>query len=363
MKTIQTIFFLLLLLVSANTIKAESEDSFRLGLLLCLTGDCAEWGQNSLKGIKLAVNELNNSGGILGRKIEIATQDTREGGSGANSVSAYRALTTDKNIKFIIGPTWSIGGLPLAPIISKKNDLIVTSPSLGVAEFNETSDNLFNTWPHDAISTAALADYAFKKGWKRAAVWSGNDPWVMVQGNTFAKEFESLGGEIVIKVELDPNSKDVKPEALRVKKNNPDVIFYADTYTMGLAAKELKRLQYSGNQLAILMDETRVKDAAGAFNETIFAMYPEASASFLKHYQQEYNEKPGITADTAYDTVKLYAAAITQANSFDPLIVKKTLSNVNYEGASGKIIFDGKGGVIKTPVFWRVAGEKFELVK
>lgn len=344
---------------------AEEVSTMKLGVLLCLTGDCAEWGNNSLKAIQLAVEELNaKDGGVLGKKIELQVQNSKEADGGSNAVSAFKYLTLNPEVHYIIGPTWSTGGLPIVPLIAAKKDMIVTSPSLGVASFNETADNIFNTWPHDAYSTKALANYAVKQGWKKVAIFSGNDdPWVMTQGNTFEEEFKRLGGEVSIKIEVNRKTTDVKVEAAKVKASNPDAVFYSDTYNMSKVARELRAMKFQGHQLSILMDDTRVKEAQGALEETIFAQYEEANPEFQTAYQKKYAEKPGITADTAYDTVKLYAQAIKQAGSFDTNKVKEVLLKADYQGASGRIVFDAQGGVIKTPVFWFVRNGKFEKLR
>ena len=350
-------FCLVIFLLGFRSPQSEMAE-FKVGVLLCLTGECAEWGQNSLNGVRLAVDEINAEGGILGKKVKLVVQDTKEGSTGANSVSAYQALTIDKNVNYIIGPSWTIGGLPIAPIAAKNPNLIITSPSLGVADFNETADNIFNTWPHDSISTKALAKYAIDSGWKTAAVFSNQNPWENTQGRVFVEEFKKLGGEIKLLLEPLASQTNIKMEALKIKNANPDVVFFSNYTQMDIAAKELKGLRFTGNKLAILMDDTRINSAGGALEGTIFAMYPEAQADFITRFQAKFNNKPGITADTAYDTMKLYALAITQAKTFDTSSVKKILPNTQYSGASGKIVFDTKRGVIKSPIFWVVKDSK-----
>lgn len=340
----------------------HKEESFKLGVLLCLSGDCAEWGNNSLKGVKLAAKEINAAGGILGKKVELEIRDTREGGVGSNSVTAYRSIASDTSVKYMIGTTWSVGSLPIAPMIGRRKDVLITSPSTGLADFNESSANIFNTWPHDSVSSIALADYAIEKGWTRAAVFSGNDPWVLAQAQTFKKRFEGKGGEILIHVETQPQEKDVRTEALKIWQKKPDLVFYADTYNFSIAARELKELKYEGAQMTILMDKTRLEDGAGALEGTVFAQYDPATDDFVTTYKQEYGEEPGISADTAYDAVQLYARAIKDAGELDPVIVKDVLLKLEHEGASGKIVFDSKGGVIRQPSLWYIKNGKYAKV-
>ncbi len=335
------------------TSKVES-NRLTIGALLCLTGDCAEWGNNSLMGMQLAADEINAGGGVLGHQIEIVAQDSKEASGGSNSVTAYRQLMLNTSINFVVGPTWTAGGLPLAPIAAKNMDSIIISPSLGVSQFNETAPNIFNIWPHDSKATTGLARFAHARGYKRVAILSGNDAWVTVQGDTFEKEFKRLGGEITIKVQVNPGTRDVRTEALKISRTTPDAVFYADTYNMASVARELKILQYAGAQLSILMDDTRLREAQGALERTFFAMYPEVSADFQRRFQMRYAMAPGIAADTGYDAVKLYAAAISKAKSFDARVVGPVLLDMKLEGASGEIKFDDFGGVERTPKFYQV---------
>jgi ABC-type branched-subunit amino acid transport system substrate-binding protein len=66
----------------------------------------------------------------------------------------------------MIGPTWTVGAMPINSLIAAEKDIIVISPSVGVKEFNETSHNIFNTWPHDEKATRELAGYAIAQGWQ-----------------------------------------------------------------------------------------------------------------------------------------------------------------------------------------------------
>lgn len=274
---------------TATSLKEEVPIKF--GIMLCLTGDCAEWGTNSLKGAELAAEQINARGGILGRKLELIIHDSHDT-TPSNTVTALRELLIDKDIKYIIGPTWTAGGMPIAPIIAKRKDLIVTSPSVGVKDFNETASNILNIWPHDEIATRKLAQYAISKGWKKAAIFGSEDPWVKTQSNTFQEEFTKLGGSIT------------------------------------------------------------------AREEPLFALYEDPAKDFKESFQNKFQNDPGITADTSYDIVMLYAQAIQDTGSTDTTkTLQYLLSSVkNFRGASGSFSINQEGAVDKKPVLWIVKG-------
>jgi branched-chain amino acid transport system substrate-binding protein len=336
--------------------QSKPNEIIPVGAILCLSGECAEWGNNSLKGLQLATKEINSNGGILGKKVELLVEDSNEAASPANAINSFTHLSQNKNVKLFIGPTWSPAGLSLAPIIAKRKNTIITSPSLGVAEFNETNSAIFNTWPHDAIASKKLANYAFKQGHRRAAVFSSDQAWEQTQGNVFAAEFKRLGGIITTKVEPNQSATDLKAEALEVIGSKPEIIFLSIYGRLGLAARELKKLGYNGPQLAVLVDETRIIDAQGALENCIFARYPDPNEIFIEKFQREFHTAPGITADTAYDTLMLYAKAIKENRSLESQALSKSLLASNYSGASGNIVFDTHGGVKKEPIFYIVKG-------
>ncbi len=348
------------IVISALSSVKTEDHAIRIGLMACLSAECAEWGRNSQKGVELAAEEINAAGGISGRKIEISVQDSQDTVP-ASTVAAYKALALDPAVNFIIGPNWTAGAMSVAPLIKARRDHIVVSPSVGIREFNETADNIFNIWPHDEIATRKLAEFALEKGWKKAAVFSSQDPWCRTQSDIFQEEYRKLGGTIATAVEPTPSTRDLRAEALKIKTARADVIFMAN-YQMDPFARELRNLQVETPKLAILMYKDRVIAAQGALEDTIFAAFESAAVSFKDSYRKRYSEDPGIPADTAYDATRLLAAAIGRVGA-DPEKVKYELLNTrDFAGASGTFSVDEKGGVNKKPVLWQVKGLEYRRV-
>ncbi|MCB0320986.1 MAG: ABC transporter substrate-binding protein [Bdellovibrionales bacterium] len=333
----------------------RNDSSVTIGAILCLSGECSEWGVNSKNGILLAQEEINAQGGILGKNLEVIFQDSKESQSPVQALDAYRQLKSTRNTSLFIGPTWGPAGLLLIPVLRASDD-IMTSPSLGLADFNEASDNLFNVWPHDEIGTRTLARYAREQGYTRIAVFSSQQPWEQAQGAIFAEEIERVGGSITRQVEPMPTQNDLKPEAMSIVRSKPELVFVSTISRMSLAARELRRLGFDGPIYAVILDRTRLRDAQGALENAITVVYPESTASFQTRFKERFGENPGISADTAYDTLMLYAKAIEQAGSLDPLRVREALSSISLHGASGEISFDTKGAISRIPILRQAFG-------
>ena len=162
--TRQLCFVLFVLCFFAQT--AIGEDTFKVGVLLCQTGNCADWGTAASRGARLAQDELNSGGGVLSRKIELITEDTAESISGAHAVTAYQSLV-NKKLHYIIGPSWSPGVMSIAPIAAKSMDVLLITPSASARDFSRTADNIFNIRPVEEASTRGIARYAFQQGKRR----------------------------------------------------------------------------------------------------------------------------------------------------------------------------------------------------
>jgi branched-chain amino acid transport system substrate-binding protein len=344
--------------ISAKSEKAVKSSPLKIAALLCLSGDCAEWGTNALRGAELAVEQINQSGGVLGQKIELVVQDSSDT-SPAKALTALKQILFDSEIKYIVGPTWTVAGMVLIPAIKQRPDVIVTSPSVGLKDFNESSENIFNVWPHDEIATRRLASYAIEHGWKTAGIFGSQDPWVTAQSDVFAEAFGAAGGKVVVRVEPLPSARDLRVEAAKIAAAKPEVVFFSN-YQADEIAKHFHELKFEAPKLSILMEKNRVKSANGALEGTVFALYQAASSEFQKAFKQKFNVEPGITADTAYDVVMLYSEVIKAQNSASTSeTLPALLQTKNYQGASGTFSIDSNGAVNKRPVLWKVKGENY----
>ncbi|MCB0321943.1 MAG: ABC transporter substrate-binding protein [Bdellovibrionales bacterium] len=353
---------LLLGSLSLTRNRSASPQEIKIDALLCLSGDCAEWGESALRGIQLAVEEQNDSGGLLGRRIALTVSDTKEATSGAAAVTAYRHLRAATQAKLIIGPSWTPAGLSLAPIAARE-DVLLISPSLGVADFNETAENLFNTWPHDEVGTRALASWAFAQGIRQAAILASDQPWEALQGRFFEEAFTEVGGTIMSHQRSPADSRDPRTEILRIMATRPEAVFLSSLGQMDVAARELRSNGYRGLLIAPLVDETRLLAADGALEGAVTVRYAEALPEFRERFRKRYGEEPGVAAATAFDAARSYFHAIMMTNSTEPRVLKTAYPQLAFEGASGLVRFDAAGAVQRTPQIVRVVGSSVQQME
>ena len=344
MKRILYILAIALLIVGCTP-----DNEIKLGSILILTGDGAAWGEASRNGIDLAIQEINENGGINGKKITVNHQD--DNSDPKKAVSAFRHLTEFENTNIIIGTTWSHTGLPLVDL-ADENQVLMVSPSLGVAEFNEGSDYLFNTWPHDFILSEKLADYVYEKGHTNVALISAQNVWVKEQTNAFTKRFEELGGTIELLVEPAPTDMNVNPEALKIKNVQNKITAIVSTtdgvLVGGRVAKAATELGVELPMFSITIDMDTIKAAQGAYEGMHFLTFLTPTSNFEQKYEAKFGKKADIGAASAYDAVMIIAEAIEKTGSEDPVTLQKYMNQIGeWNGASGNLVSDGTGAFTK----------------
>ena len=338
---------------------ASAEGPFPLGALLSLSGTCSDVGEMSRRGIELAVDDVNAAGGILGRPVSVIVEDTHESNS-ASAVTAYRRLLLNRGLHYIIGPSCSPAGLAVAPLAAKNEEIVLASPSIGLREFNEAGENIFKLWPYDEDGPKLIARYAIGKGWKKAAIFSSQQTWEEAQGKWIEREFVRLGGSVSAKVEPLPGETVLSAEAAKLAASRPDVVFLCNYTRFEVAAQQLAKAGYKGPKISTLMTEEKIRLASGALEGTVAYGYAPATKEFMAAYTARYGSAPySIGADTSYDIVRLYAKAINEAGTGDPLVVRRKLIQVrDYPGASGRLSIDDKGGVLRNPILFVVRGQQ-----
>lgn len=322
-----------------------AQDNIETGVLAILTGPGTTWGQSTINGVKIAIDEINANGGINGKLVTLVIEDTHS--DAKTALTAYRKLHDVDNINFIIGTSWSHEAVPITPLAAN-DDIVMISPSLGVEDFNVASDNLFNLWPHDALLSEEMANLVFDQGHRKVAVFSTQNVWVTAQTEAFVKKFEELGGTVII--ENPPqDARTLQTELTRIKQANVDAVMITNTITGDIAAKRLKELDVDKPLFGITMGADTIAASDGAMDGMIFLSSLTPTEEFAQKYESRYpNDVLDVGADTGYDAVMLLVQAMQETQSEEPAIVAQYLNNLSiYEGVSGHLVFDGAGGVTK----------------
>src|ERR1700682_1513341 len=350
-----------------------------MGVLSCFTGTLASLGQAMLQGSQVAQRAINDAGGILGQTLNITKADTQcDEGDAKPAVGQLLAAT---NVVGIIGQeTQEINAVP--PIVSSAK--IPTQFQGGSTLFDKNPNQwLWRDSPSDSQLGVAMALYAYKKGYRNAALIFYSDIAAQTFPPPITNTFTKLGGKIATSITIAPGQTSYRTEVQGVIAKNPDVIFtQTDAPTAAVLFKNFKDL----DNLAIPFVGT---DVTGGDDYLNAITYPVAHDPLTSVYgtsvsgaaTDEFNkvfaavvganQQPLANANYAYDAVISQALAIDKANSnsgpdinaammsvtnppgtqcytyktcFDMI---KAGTKINYEGASGPLDYNQLHNVIR----------------
>ncbi|MDA8222374.1 ABC transporter substrate-binding protein [Desulfosporosinus sp.] len=352
---------------------ADSKEPIKIGFLGAKTGDVAMYGLNTLKGLNMAVEELNKEG-VLGRQVKLVEEDNA--GQKDQAISITNKLISQDKVAAIIGdPTTGITRVA-GQIANSKKTVILSAGSTGM-NIVEIGPYVFRDTLLDTIAAPATMKYVIQeKGWKNVAlITSKNNDYSVSLSKIFSDAIDANGGKIVIEEFIQDKDTDFSGQITKIKSANPDVIVFSGYYTEGALimkkAREvgIKAIMVGGDGLQG-DDLMKIGGAAVEGSISYAGFSPEQptpnTEKFINAYKAKYNnELPDLFAAQGYDALMLIATAIKDANSADSEKFKDSLAKTkNYDGVSGSITFQENREPIKSPVYLlEVKDGKFALLK
>jgi branched-chain amino acid transport system substrate-binding protein len=347
-------------------------NTVKIGFLGALTGDVAMFGKPTLDGMKLAAEDINAAGGIIGKKIEIVEADNR--GDKQEGASVTQKFISRDNVVAIVGdPTTGITKVA-APIAQKARVVLLSAGSTGPGVV-ENGDFIFRDTLLDSVAIPACIDFFVKDlGYKKVAViTSDNNDYSVGLSQTFRDAAKGKDIQIVADEKVKDGDKDFSAQITNIKAKKPDVIFFSGYYTEGaLIMKEarkqgLKASMFGGDGLfspkLIELGGPAVEGSMAALGFSPEQASPE-TAKYIESYKKKFNgTEPGLFDAQGYDAVMMLADAIKRANSADPKVFKSELAKTrNFKGVSGTITIRDNREPIKSPLaLLEVKGGKFVL--
>lgn len=352
----------------------KTKEPIKIGFLGAKTGNTAIYGLGNLKGIKLAIDELNQNGGILGRQVQLIEDD--DAGSKEQAINITNKFITQDKVNAIIGDPLTGLTRVAGQIANSKNTVIMSAGSTGPGVV-EIGPYVFRDTLLDSVAAPATMKYIIQeKGWKKIAmIISKNNDYSVGVSAIFKQAIQADGGNVVDTEYIQDGDTDFSAQVTKIKAANPDVIVFGGYYTE--AALIMKKVREVGMEsIAMvggdgLQSDDLIKIGGSAVNGTIFfaGFSPEqptpTTQKFMDAFKAKYNEMPDLFAANGYDAMMIIAKAMKEANSADPVKFKDTLAQTkNYEGVSGTITFQPNHEVIKSPVYLiQVKDGKFVLLK
>lgn len=333
-----------------------------VGMYGSLTGDGASFGQSSREGTELAVDEVNNAGGLLGgRKIKLLVEDDQSKPEEASN--AVTKLVTQDKVVAVLGEVASRRSLAAAPICQKYMVPMI-SPSSTNERVTQVGDYIFRVCFIDPFQGEVLAKFAYNdlKARKVAVLKDIQQDYSVGLTDSIAKHFTALGGQVLDPVSYSTGDADFKAILTQVRSQKPDAVFVTGYYPeAAIIARQAREL---GMKMPLLGGDGWVGDALKngreALNNSFISNHYSGDnpdpvvQNFVKAYRAKFNREPDAIAALAYDAVKVLAEAITRSKSTEGPKLRDALATADVPGVTGRLKINAKRDVDKPAVIQEV---------
>jgi branched-chain amino acid transport system substrate-binding protein len=316
-----------------------------VGIMVPTTGSEATYGKDMENAIKMAVEEINAKGGLLGMKIVTTTGDAA---CDPQQAAAAAAKLVSEDVVAVVGgycsgatlPTLKIygdAGIPIVIPAANSTKLIDANPGVGF-QINSTG--------FDQVATAV--DLFQEKGLKKLAIVHQGDGYSEDLAKLTREKWSAMGNTVAAYEVVNKGEQDHGSLVTRIKASGADSVFWTAYYADGaLLIKQLRQAGFRG--LIAVGDGSnspKLMEIAGKAAEGVFcfsnpiAEYLPAAKTFSDNYRKAFNQDPGPYSTLSYDGMNLLADAITRAGSTDrPAIIKALKETKEFKGITGPITF------------------------
>ena len=341
----------------------EAADVIKIGASFELTGNVANYGKSILSGAKLAVDEVNATGGVLGKQLVVVESDNKsEPSESGNSVTK---LVTQDRVVAIVGPATSGCVAASAPITAANRIPQIapsaTAPNITVDDAGKVRDFMFRACFIDPFQGQVMAEFADKslQVKKIAVLYDSSSDYSKGLATVFADTMVQKGGTILANEAFLAKDLDFKAALTKIKATNPEALFVPGYYEE--VSKIVKQAREIGLNVPILggdgWESPKLVEIAGkeALNNCYYVSAfsvkdnDPSVQKFIKDYRAKYQKDPDIFAMQGYNAGLVLADGIKRAGSTDGVAVAKAMAETkDLPVASGKLTYDAKHNPIMT---------------
>ena len=342
-----------LLLISGCQQKSAS-NVVRIGSVAPLTGAQSHYGKDNDNGARLAVDELNAKGVIIGGKqvtIELISEDDQ---ADPRTATIVAQKLVDKQVKAVIGHLNSGTSIPASKIYHDAGIPQISPSATAIAYTAQGFKSAFRVMTNDRQQGKVLGEYAVKQlGKKSVAIIDDRTAYGQGLADEVAKAVEAAGGKVASRQYTTDNATDFTAILTAIKGANADVVFYGGMDPQGAPLiKQMRNLGLQANYLGADGIKTlEFLTLAGKDGDATIASMPGLPLEKMpggKEFNARFTAKYGpiqVYAPYAYDAVNVLIDAMVRAGSSDPVKYLPELHKTQFKGVTGDIAFDDNGDV------------------
>lgn len=318
--------------LSAGTMAGE----VNIGFTGPLSGGAALYGENTLSGMRLAVEEINAAGGfdLDGETMTVNLVSLDDRYSPSQAATNAKRLKQESDVSAVFVP--HSGGIFALQDFNEKDDFLVMAYS-SVPSITEQGNSLTLRIPPTFDGyVKAFTDYAMEHQGDKLGMGGATHEYAKIWATMVKKEWESKGGEVVADNAMDYNkSADFFTGVSRIISEAPDVMFVGGaSEPTGLVIQQARQMGFQGG--FIVMDQAKIDEVAevagglemmeGAIGVVPLSVYETESAKkFIERYKAEYGKTPGSEAAYNYLAVHALVEAMDATDSTDPKTIRAAM--------------------------------------
>jgi branched-chain amino acid transport system substrate-binding protein len=337
-----------------------------------LSGTTAAFGVSQRNGIEVAIDECNNAGGVLGKKLRVIVEDDQ--GKPEEAQTVVTKLINSDRVVAILGEIASSRSLAAAPVC-QANSIPMITPSSTNGKVTQIGNFIFRVCFVDSFQGLVMAKFAANTlKLKNVAILRDiKNEYSVGLAQVFTENFTKLGGTITSDESYSEGDNDFNAQLTSVRSRNPEAIFVPGYYTeVGLISRQARQLGFHGPLLGgDGWDSARLWEIGGeALTGCYYANHYSVHdpnpviQKFVSSYKARYKELPDTNAVLAYDAARLLIDAFKRSNSTNPEKVRQALAATrDFPGVTGRITMDAGRNPVKPAVVLRVNNGDLEYVE
>jgi branched-chain amino acid transport system substrate-binding protein len=328
----------------------HAQDTVRIGLIQPLTGSVAYNGTTDVNGAKLAVQQRNAAGGVLGKQVDLVVEDGQC--QPASSVNAAQKLIQSSHVAALVGAFCSSATAAIMPVAEQDKMPLVTGVSSAPDLTERGNQWFFRATETDALLAKSFAHILYDQLKLRKVAYVGvNDDFGRGAAKQFQEQMQALGATTAMTDFFDHGTTDFSTLLTKLRAANPDGIFVA-AETQDGAGFVTQAAEFGIKAKIFGVGSWATPDfmkLAGTAANGIYAAVPYASTmdtpknqAFVQAYEAAYKEPPGKYSAAGYNSLNIVMDAIQRAGSTDAEKLRTALEKTHYEGPNGWFSFDAK---------------------
>lgn len=335
--------------LSPNT----TPETIKIGSIGPLTGESSIGGLDELKGKEMAIEDVNTQGGILGKQIELFSED--DASQPSQSASVAMKLINQNNVVAMIGAHNSPCTLAVMEIIEKHGIPMITPGSSSPKVTEVGNEWIARGFPSDEIQAKGLINYALDvMGAEKIGIIYVNDDFGNGGYNAIKAALEKRGQSLAGAESFMGEDKDMRAQLTKLKNNEVDVLFIWCQYFPGsLIMRQAREMGWDVQFFTGTgcVHQKTFELAGDAFDGTIQTVpfipnIPDPVVQdWIERYKEKYGSEPSQNSVRAYDSTMIILNAIKEAGSTEPEAIRDSMRNTkDFPGLQGNMSIDPNTG-------------------